>query len=67
MGPHHLPKFWGKKPKAATNLTLTESPIKLKTLEARTLPDGTFFLFKFFSEHGIHLYLECTPYLKVVV
>ena len=22
MGPHHVPKFWGKKPKAATKVTL---------------------------------------------
>ena len=35
IDPHHLPKFWCKKPKATTKVTLHEPPITFLTLEKR--------------------------------
>ena len=35
VGPHKLPKFWGKKPKAITKVTLQEPPIKVQIFTTR--------------------------------
>ena len=43
VGPCHLPKFWGKKPKATTKMTLASHQLKFQMRLVKSGNNGSFF------------------------